>query len=177
MNIAPLLFALIATSAAPESREPVLLDFHAPWCGPCQQMVPAIQQLVDSGYPVRKIDIDETRELAQRYKVDSVPTFIVVDASGRELARAVGPRPAAELASLYRQARAKAQANPPAERTDPADGDPADDEQGQDDGDRAEEPAAEARPAPGNPHPWKTGRPDQGPEQRLDRLRLRHHHP
>ena len=89
-----------------------MLDFHAEWCGPCRTMRPAVEQLIRKGYPIKAIDIDQEPELRQRYHVDSVPTFIVVDGSGRELDRTSGPQPAAELARFYKAAAAKAR--PPA---------------------------------------------------------------
>ena len=75
-------------------------------------MRPAVEQLIRKGYPIKSIDIDQEPELGERYHVESVPTFIVVDGSGRELDRTLGPQPAAELARFYMAAAAKAQ--PPA---------------------------------------------------------------
>ena len=66
MNIAALLIALITTPNLDETRSPILLDFQATWCGPCQQMRPAIKQLIDNGYPVKEIDIDKSPELASK---------------------------------------------------------------------------------------------------------------
>ena len=110
MTIASLLLALCVTSAAdPSSGEPVLLDFHASWCGPCQTMRPEIAKLAQKKYPIRSIDIDRSPEVAERYGVKAVPTFIVADRQGRELARTKGVIPAAELASLYNNAKLKAE--------------------------------------------------------------------
>jgi hypothetical protein len=66
-----------------------------------------VDQLVDKGYPVKSVDVDQARGLAAKYRVEHVPTFIVVDADGRELARTEGYQPAAQLASFYRDARKK----------------------------------------------------------------------
>jgi thiol-disulfide isomerase/thioredoxin len=115
MTTASLLLALLAAaygSSSDDASKPVLLDFHAAWCGPCQQMKPAVEQLSRKGYPIKSVDIDQSPELAARYRVQSVPTFIVVDSSGRELDRTQGFQPAATLVRFYRAAAAKAQ--PPA---------------------------------------------------------------
>ena len=115
MTIASLLLAFMAAGATPasdSSAEAILLDFHAEWCGPCHKARPAVEQLIRDGYPIKKVDIDQSPELARRYHVDSVPTFIVADARGRELDRTSGPQSATALARFYKAAAAKAQ--PPA---------------------------------------------------------------
>lgn len=103
-----LVLALLTASAPAADRDaPVLLDFHAEWCGPCKQMRPAVKQLSERGYPVRSIDVDESPDIAERYGVSQVPTFVVIDREGRELARNSGAQPAASLASLYNSASTK----------------------------------------------------------------------
>ena len=84
------------------ARGPAILDFHAEWCPPCKQMRPRVELLEENNYPVRSIDVDQHPELAQRYRIEGVPTFIVVDEDGRELARKEGLIEAQELAELYR---------------------------------------------------------------------------
>ena len=62
-----------------ESKIPVIVDFFATWCGPCQMLGPIIEQVsdeYDGKVAVGKVDIDESPELAQKYEVMSVPTII-----------------------------------------------------------------------------------------------------
>ena len=147
MTIASLLLALIVTTAADTSNgEPVLLDFHASWCGPCREMRPEVAKLVRKGYPIQSVDFDRSQDLVEKYHVTAVPTFIVVDPDGRELARTQGLRPATDLANLYNNATTKLAARDDVRPTTiPAAADPAANE-GQ--------PAADDRPA--NPLPWQT---------------------
>ncbi len=173
MTIASLLLAVLTTAYAPPSdanAEPVLLDFHAEWCGPCQKMRRAVDQLSRQGYPIKSIDIDQSPELATRYRVQSVPTFIVVDGSGRVLDRTAGLQPAADLARFYRAAALKAQ--PPAnsnghvgsrERAGDDDGEDADSDEppprivrGQNAADPPEESDDRDEPPFSNPNPWET---------------------
>ena len=181
MTIATLLFVLIAAPSGDASGDPLLLDFHSNSCGPCIQMRPAIQLLIQKDYPVQSVDIEQSPDLAERYHISGVPTFIVVDAAGRTLARSSGAQPAAQLAKMYLAAKAKSKARakastPAAEpepepEPEPRDGDDVRDRdrdiqpgRGDDaDADRkADEPAdaAVAERAPrvqSNPKPWETG--------------------
>lgn len=100
------LLALPAFGFGAEGRI-VLLDFHADWCGPCQQMRPAVQRLSEMGYTIKSIDVDRSPELARRYNVQNVPTFVVVTGDGRELGRTSGSQPAGNLAKLYHAGFAK----------------------------------------------------------------------
>lgn len=97
------LLALVLTGAGPEEG-PVLLDFSATWCGPCQAMVPTIDQLIAQGYPVRKLDYDRNRDLANRFGVTEVPCFIMT-VGGRETAKALGPRSIGQLQEMFDEAQ------------------------------------------------------------------------
>lgn len=63
-----------------QSEIPTLVDFHATWCGPCKAMQPVLDQLkTDLGEKIRilKIDIDKNQEVAEKFKVKGVPTFVL----------------------------------------------------------------------------------------------------
>ena len=161
MTIAALLIALIATPSGDATGEPLLLDFHASWCGPCQQMRPAIEQLIKKGYPVKSVDVDHTPDLAERYEVNGVPTFIVIDGTGQVLARTSGAQPAGQLAKMYLAAKAKvktpeATRQPRVEDVDERDGGRDSDDPPADD-DREEPGDDRSASAPTNPKPWETG--------------------
>jgi thiol-disulfide isomerase/thioredoxin len=96
----------IAAPVAGQQRsgDLVLLDFGAEWCGPCRSMEGAVAQLVAAGYPIRKINLDQNRDLARQFQVTSIPAFVLVR-NGQELGRLEGVVSAAELQSLFAKAR------------------------------------------------------------------------
>lgn len=75
-----------------ESTTPVLVDFWAAWCGPCQMMGPVIDELAEETkekYKVGKLNVDENRETASKYGVMSIPTLIVFK-DGKNVKQFVG---------------------------------------------------------------------------------------
>ena len=81
-----------------DSDKPVLVDFWAEWCGPCQTMGPIVEELSAelSDMKVCKLDIDKAMEIARQYRVMSIPTFLVFE-GGEVTARTVGEQTKAEL--------------------------------------------------------------------------------
>ncbi len=95
------LAAIMLSVSAP--GETTLLDFGADWCGPCRTMVPVIQQLETAGYPVRRVNIDQERDLAKQFKVHGVPCFVLI-VNGREVDRVTGLTDVKELQAMFRKA-------------------------------------------------------------------------
>jgi len=79
-----------------------LLYFSAKWCGPCRQLGPVMNE-VNSTISVRKIDVDKEPEMAQKYGVKNIPTVILVDGQGQELAKKIGFNPKQAYLDMYNQ--------------------------------------------------------------------------
>ena len=61
-----------------EGGKPILVDFWAPWCGPCRMQGPAVEKLAVAGYNVGKVNIDEQPELAEKFSIMQAPTLVIV---------------------------------------------------------------------------------------------------
>jgi thioredoxin 1 len=82
-----------------KSEVPVLVDFWAPWCGPCRTVGPMLDGLADSyagKLKVAKVNVDESTAVAMRYQVTSIPTFILFK-NGQVADRMLGALPRSEF--------------------------------------------------------------------------------
>ena len=84
------------------SEVPVLSDFWATWCGPCRMMAPVVEEIaneVGEKAKVCKLNIDENKEIAEKYDVMSIPTFIIIK-NGKVAATTVGVQPKENIIKL-----------------------------------------------------------------------------
>src|SRR5690348_17654861 len=88
------------------SGDTVLLDFYADWCGPCRQMDPVVHELQAAGYPIRKVNLDKDRQLAQRFGISGVPCFVLL-VNGQEVKRLTGAQSQQELQAMMATAGLK----------------------------------------------------------------------
>lgn len=85
---------------------PVVVDFWAPWCGPCRMVAPEIARVASANagrLVVAKVNTDEVSELGDRFRIRSIPTMVVFD-GGREAARTSGAMPFSQIEAFVRGA-------------------------------------------------------------------------
>ncbi|OHD66653.1 MAG: thioredoxin [Spirochaetes bacterium RBG_13_51_14] len=88
-----------------KSDVPVLIDFWAPWCGPCKMQVPILEKLAQSAEinaTIAKINTDENPDIAQKFGITSIPTLIIMQ-GGAEVERFVGVQPETVLKQKLKQ--------------------------------------------------------------------------
>ncbi|MGI6315600.1 MAG: thioredoxin [Christensenellales bacterium] len=86
-----------------EAQKPVLIDFFATWCGPCRMVAPLVESIAEEHpeYIVGKVDVDQEPELAQQFKVSSIPTLVVMK-NGKIHEKAVGARTKESMLAMLR---------------------------------------------------------------------------